>query len=89
VVEEAFLGRKACGMDRAAAWIPASDAQSRGFNAVDTARAGDRLKTRPAAVTVNDILEAASRARRQARYGSSRASASATCSPCGRCAGTG
>jgi 2'-hydroxyisoflavone reductase len=40
-------------------WIPTHDPQTRGFHAVDTARAqATGLKTRPLAVTVNDILEA-------------------------------
>jgi nucleoside-diphosphate-sugar epimerase len=40
-------------------WIPTHDAQTRGFNTVDTARAqATGLKTRPIAVTINDILEA-------------------------------
>lgn len=40
-------------------WIPTHDAQTRGFHTVDTARAqATGLKTRPLAVTVNDILEA-------------------------------
>lgn len=40
-------------------WIPTHDLQTRGFHAVDTARAqATGLKTRPLAVTVNDILEA-------------------------------
>ena len=40
-------------------WIPAQDEQTRAFNVVDTTRAqATGLKTRPVAVTVNDILEA-------------------------------
>lgn len=40
-------------------WIPSHDPQTRGFHHVDTARAlANGLKTRPMAVTLNDILEA-------------------------------
>jgi 2'-hydroxyisoflavone reductase len=40
-------------------WIPEHDERLRGFNAVDTTRAqATGLRTRPAAVTVSDILEA-------------------------------
>jgi 2'-hydroxyisoflavone reductase len=40
-------------------WIPSHDASMRGFHLVDTKRAkGNRLSTRPLAVTLNDILEA-------------------------------
>jgi 2'-hydroxyisoflavone reductase len=40
-------------------WIPSHDAATRGFHSVDTQRAqATGLKTRPMAVTINDILEA-------------------------------
>jgi hypothetical protein len=59
-VEESFLGHEGVKpWTELPLWIPASDAQTRGFNAVDTSRAqATGLKTRPAAVTVSDILEA-------------------------------
>ena len=59
-VEERFLGQE--GVQpwvELPLWIPASDAQTRGFNLIDTTRArATDLKTRPAAVTISDILEA-------------------------------
>jgi 2'-hydroxyisoflavone reductase len=59
-VDETFLGQEGVRpWTELPLWIPASDAQTRGFNSVDTTRAkATGLKTRPAAVTVNDILEA-------------------------------
>jgi len=59
-VAEAFLGQEGVKpWIELPLWIPASDAQTRGFNSIDTKRAqATGLKTRPAAVTVNDILEA-------------------------------
>jgi 2'-hydroxyisoflavone reductase len=59
-VEEKFLGQEGVRpWTELPLWIPASDAQTRGFNSIDTTRAqATGLKTRPAAVTVNDILEA-------------------------------
>jgi 2'-hydroxyisoflavone reductase len=59
-VEEQFLEREGIQpWSELPLWIPTSDAQTRGFNAVDTARAqATGLKTRPMAVTIGDILEA-------------------------------
>jgi 2'-hydroxyisoflavone reductase len=59
-VDERFLEREAVQpWTELPLWIPSHDPQTRGFHAVDTTRAqATGLKTRPIAVTVNDILEA-------------------------------
>ena len=59
-VDEKFLQREGVQpWTELPLWLPSHDPQTRGFHEVDTARAkATGLKTRPLAVTVNDILEA-------------------------------
>jgi 2'-hydroxyisoflavone reductase len=59
-VDETFLQREGVQpWTELPLWLPSHDGQTRGLHAVDTARAqATGLKTRPIAVTVNDILEA-------------------------------
>jgi len=59
-VDEKFLEREGVQpWSELPLWIPSHDDGTRGFNAVDTSRAqAAGLRTRPLAVTVNDILEA-------------------------------